>query len=161
MRHCVTRLLVYLLVNQIFRCKTTLFIKRRCEQVCNLRKGGSTHHGHQHRRTRLSYKLQHVVDSWNTVKPVYNDHLWDNFLPTGAHQGGHGPPRWAPEGRRQSLLARVNWYFQSSLNTLLNKSHVINFMIEVVVTDRFHCINFNLTNLNLNLVSWNEAKHRP
>ena len=42
--------------------------------------------------------------------------------------------------RRQTLLARVNWYHQSSLNTLLNESQVINFIIEMVVSDRFHCI---------------------
>ena len=24
---------------------------------------------------------------------------WDTYLPSGAHLGGHGPPRWAPEGR--------------------------------------------------------------
>ena len=41
--------------------------------------------------------------------------------------------------RRQTLLARTNWYLQSSLNTLLNKLQVINFIKEVVVTDRFHC----------------------
>ena len=41
--------------------------------------------------------------------------------------------------RRQILLARVHWYLQSSLNTLLNKSQVIGFIIEVVVTDKFHC----------------------
>ena len=40
--------------------------------------------------------------------------------------------------RRQKLLARVNWCLQSSINTLLNKSQVTNFIIEVVVTDRFH-----------------------
>ena len=28
-------------------------------------------------------------------------------------------------------------------HTLLNKSHVIHFIIEMVVTDRFHCINGN------------------
>ena len=43
--------------------------------------------------------------------------------------------------RRQKLLTRVNWYLQPSLNTLLNKSQVTNFIKEVVVTDRFHCIN--------------------
>ena len=42
--------------------------------------------------------------------------------------------------RRQKLLARVNWYLPSSLNTLLTKSRVIHFIREVVVTDRFHCI---------------------
>ena len=36
--------------------------------------------------------------------------------------------------RWQNLLTRVKWYLQSS-----NKSQVINFIIEVVVTDRFHC----------------------
>ena len=25
--------------------------------------------------------------------------LWDTSLPSGAHLGGQGPPRWAPEGR--------------------------------------------------------------
>ena len=25
--------------------------------------------------------------------------LWDNLLPSEAHLGGQGPPRWAPEGR--------------------------------------------------------------
>ena len=24
---------------------------------------------------------------------------WDTYLPSGAHLGGQGPPRWAPEGR--------------------------------------------------------------
>ena len=41
--------------------------------------------------------------------------------------------------RRQKLLPRVNWWIHSSLNTLLNKSQVIDFIMEVVVTDRFHC----------------------
>ena len=40
--------------------------------------------------------------------------------------------------RRQILLTRVNCY-SLYLNTLLNKSQVIEFIIEVVVTDRFHC----------------------
>ena len=43
--------------------------------------------------------------------------------------------------RRQKLLTRVNRYLQSQLNTLLNnKSQEIIFIIEVVVTDMFHCI---------------------
>ena len=46
-----------------------------------------------------------------TVKPVYNDHLMGYSVPSGAHVGGQGPPRWAPEGIR--LLTRVNWYLQS------------------------------------------------
>ena len=46
--------------------------------------------------------------------------------------------------RRQTLLARVNWYLQSSLNILLNKSQVIKFILEVVVTDMFHCITQNI-----------------
>ena len=29
------------------------------------------------------------------VKPVYNDHLMDTSLPSGAHLGGQWPPRWA------------------------------------------------------------------
>ena len=41
--------------------------------------------------------------------------------------------------RRQTLLARVNGYLQSSLKHKLNKSQVIDFIIEVVVADRFHC----------------------
>ena len=34
-----------------------------------------------------------------TVKPVYKDTEWDTYRPSGAHLGGQGPPRWAPEGR--------------------------------------------------------------
>ena len=30
--------------------------------------------------------------------PVYNDHLMGYFS-SGAHLGGQGPTRWAPEGR--------------------------------------------------------------
>ena len=41
--------------------------------------------------------------------------------------------------RRQKLLARVNWFLQSSLKTLMNKSQIISLIREVVVTDRFHC----------------------
>ena len=43
--------------------------------------------------------------------PIY---YCEQFLPSGAHLGGQGPPRWAPEGREVSQ--------------------------EVVVIDRFHCI---------------------
>ena len=42
--------------------------------------------------------------------------------------------------RRQKLLASVNWYLQSSLKHITDKSQVIDFNIEVVVTDRLHCI---------------------
>ena len=42
--------------------------------------------------------------------------------------------------RRQILLARVNWYLPPSLKTLLNKSRVIDFIKEVVVTDRFFTV---------------------
>ena len=42
--------------------------------------------------------------------------------------------------RRQKLLARVTWHLQSSLKHIPEKSHVITFIIEVVVIDRFHCI---------------------
>ena len=42
----------------------------------------------------------------NTVKPVYNDHLM-----------GYISAFWSSSmsSRRQKLLARVNWYIQSSL----------------------------------------------
>ena len=63
---------------------------------------------------------------------------WDTSLPSGAHLGGQGPPRWAPEGR--NCLQESIGTFGIHLNTLLNKAQVIRFIIEVVVTDRFHCI---------------------
>ena len=37
--------------------------------------------------------------------------------------------------------------FSLHKNTLLNKSQVINFIIEVVVTDRFHCICMGIENM--------------
>ena len=43
------------------------------------------------------------INLLSTMKPVYNDHLMGYFsAPSGAHLG------------EQKLLARVNWYFQSS-----------------------------------------------
>ena len=42
--------------------------------------------------------------------------------------------------RRQILLASVNWFLQSSLKHILNKSQVINFILELVVIDKFHCM---------------------
>ena len=33
--------------------------------------------------------------------------LWDTSLPSGAHLGGQGPPRWAPEGRHFSTSKLV------------------------------------------------------
>ena len=64
--------------------------------------------------------------------------------------------RWPRCSRRQKLLARVNWYLRSSLNTLLNKSQVINFIIEVVVTDRFHCNEVFLYKLELSYQNMNK-----
>ena len=40
---------------------------------------------------------------------------------------------------RQRLLATVNWYHQSSLKHSFEKI-IINFITQVVVTDRFHCM---------------------
>ena len=71
---------------------------------------------------------------WNlSITTTY----WDTSLPSGAHLGGQGPPRWTPEGRHcyQEYIGTLSLH----LNTLLNKSQEINFIIEVVVTDRFHC----------------------
>ena len=74
--------------------------------------------------------ITHFVDACiSVVKPVYNDHL------------------------RQNLLTRPNWYLQSLLKHIINKSQVLNFIVEVVVADRFHCsekLNFwgTLTQVN-------------
>ena len=50
---------------------------------------------------------------YNTVKPVYNDH------PMGYFSSFWSSSRWPRatymSSRRQTLLARVNWYLQSSL----------------------------------------------
>ena len=67
---------------------------------------------------------------------------WDTYLPSGAHLCGQGPPRWAPEGR--NCYQESIGTFSLHQNTLLNKSQEINFIIEVVVTDRFHCITHKL-----------------
>ena len=48
---------------------------------------------------------------WRLKVPIYS---CKQFLPSGAHLGGQGPPRWAPEGREVSH--------------------------SVVVMDRSHCI---------------------
>ena len=52
-----------------------------------------------------------------TVKPVYNDHLMGNF------SAFWSSPRWpwatSMSSRRQKLLARVNWYLQSSLKPII------------------------------------------
>ena len=90
--------------------------------------------------------LSHSADTppeetMNTVKPVYNDHLMGYF--SVFWSSSRWPRATQMSSRRQKLLARVNWYLQSSLNILLNKSQVINFILEVVITDRYHC---NLSN---------------
>ena len=61
---------------------------------------------------------------------------WDTSLLSGADLGSQGPPIWAPEIVNTSelvpsVIIKTHYW---------NKSHVINFIIEVVITDRFHCI---------------------
>ena len=41
--------------------------------------------------------MWHIIRKKYTVKPVYNE--IETSLSSGAHLGGQGPPRWAPEGR--------------------------------------------------------------
>ena len=47
--------------------------------------------GHPGRGTATQINLQ-----WNLSITTTQ---WDTSLPSGAHLGGQGPPRWAPEGR--------------------------------------------------------------
>ena len=42
--------------------------------------------------------------------------------------------------RSQKLLARANWYLQFSLKHIIEQITSKENIIEVVVTDRFHCI---------------------
>ena len=51
-----------------------------------------------------------------TVKPVYNDHLMGYF--SAFWSSSRWPRATLMSSRRQTLLARVNWYLQSSLKRI-------------------------------------------
>ena len=53
------------------------------------------------------------VIQFNTVKPVYNDHLNGYF--SAFWSSSWWPKATKMSSRRQELLVRVNWYIQSSL----------------------------------------------
>ena len=62
---------------------------------------------------RTSYTLAISVLYNGTVKPVYNDHLMGYF--SAFWSSSRWPRATLMSSRRQKLLARVNWYLQSSL----------------------------------------------
>ena len=68
----------------------------------------------------VSYIIGPVIN-WHlipiTVKPVYNDHLMGNF--SAFWSSSRWPWATSMSSRRQKLLARVNWYLQSSLNPII------------------------------------------
>ena len=47
----------------------------------------------------LRYDNKSLSQVWCTVKLSITTTLWYTSLPSGAHLGGQGPPRWAPEGK--------------------------------------------------------------
>ena len=56
----------------------------------------------------------HIMErKYYTVKPVYNDHLMEYFY--AFWSSSRWPRATYMSSRRQKLLARVNWYLQSSL----------------------------------------------
>ena len=60
----------------------------------------STEPDHQDSISQYQVRLYWYTIFHYTGKPSYNDHLMGGTsLPSGAHLGGQGPPRWAPEGR--------------------------------------------------------------
>ena len=79
-----------------------------------------------------------------TVKPVYNDHLMGYF----SAKGHLDEPQKAEIVNTSKMVPSV-----ITINTLLNKSQVIHFIIEVVVTDRFHCTVIQTTVQNFGLVN--------
>ena len=52
-----------------------------------------------HNLSEIKEWINHYTPEWFegfsiiTVKPVYNDHLWNTSLVSGTHLGGQGPPR--------------------------------------------------------------------
>ena len=56
--------------------------------------------------------LVQTFGNYDTVKPVYNDHLMGYFSAFWSSS------RWSGSSRRQKLLARVNGYLQSSLKRI-------------------------------------------
>ena len=72
-----------------------------------------------------------ITYQWNTVKPVYNDHLMEYLSAFWSSS------RWLQNAEIVTKCKLVPSVFIK--NTLLNKSQVINIILEVVVIDRFHC----------------------